>query len=196
MKHTIYGIALAVTAILVIAAIFAVSGKDVRENEIDKALNTAVEESLGQLKMNGGYEFENYQELIADFNQALLLHVSSDSDIKIEILTADLERGVLDVEIEASYQTINGKKGTSSCRKTVILEEYSDRKGYHTVTFLSGGKVHAEYSLYEGSLIVEPQEPKKEGATFLCWKKEGSGETLASGMKLEGDTIFTAEFRQ
>lgn len=195
MKHTIYGAALAVAAVLIIAAALAVSGRDVRENEMDKALNTAVEESLGQLKAEGGYGFNDYHELIADFNQALLLHVSSDSDIKIDILTADLERGVLDVEIELSYQTVNGKKGKSSCRKTVILEEYSDRMGYHTVTFISEGQVHAKYSLYEGSVIVEPQEPKREGHEFLRWKKNGGGQTLTPGMKLDRDAIFTAEFK-
>lgn len=195
MKHTIYGIVLAVAAVLIIAAVLAVSGRDVRENEMDKALNTAVEESLGQLKAEGGYGFNDYHELIADFNQSLLLHVSSDSDIKIDILTADLERGVLDVEIEAAYQTVDGKKGKSSCRKTVILEEYSDRMEYHTVTFISEGQVHAKYSLYEGSFIVEPQKPKNEGREFLCWKNNGNGQILTPGMKLEGDTIFTAEFR-
>lgn len=195
MKHTIYGIALAAAAILIIAAALSVSGKDVRENEMDKALNTAVEESLSQLKAEGGYEFGDYRELVADFSQALLLHISSDSDIRVNILAADLGRGVLDVEIEAGYQGINGKRGKSSCRKTVILEEYSDRKQYHTVTFLSNGKVHAKYSLYEESLIVAPQDPKKAGAEFLHWKRQGSGTPLSPGMKLEGDTVFEAVFR-
>ena len=195
MKHTIYGAALAVAAVLIIASALAVSGRDVRENEMDKALNTAVEESLGHLKAEGGYGFRDYHELIADFNQTLLLHVSSDSDIKIDILAADLERGVLDVEIEAGYQTVDGKKGKSSCRKTVILEEYSNRTAYHTVTFLSEGRVHAKYSLYEGSVIVEPQEPEREGHEFLRWKKDGDGQILTPDMKLEGDAVFTAEFR-
>ena len=50
MKHTVYGIALAFVAILIIAAVMAVSGKDIRENEMDKALNVAVEQSLRKLK--------------------------------------------------------------------------------------------------------------------------------------------------
>ena len=46
MKHTIYGISLAVAAMLVVAALLGVSGSSVRNNEIETALNTAIEQSL------------------------------------------------------------------------------------------------------------------------------------------------------
>ena len=49
MKHTVYGVALAIMGLLIVAAVMTVSGRDVRENEMDKALNTAVEQSLEQL---------------------------------------------------------------------------------------------------------------------------------------------------
>lgn len=39
MKHTIYGISLAVIAMLVVAALLGVSGNSVRNNEIETALN-------------------------------------------------------------------------------------------------------------------------------------------------------------
>lgn len=194
MKHTVYGIALAFVAILIIAAVMTVSGRDVRENEMDKALNTAVEQSLDQLKEEGGYDVADYRELIADFNQALLLHISSDSSIKVDVLTADLDRGALDVQITEIYKTTSGQTKQSSCRKTVILEEYSDKKIYHTITFQADGQIYAEYSLYEESLILEPQEPKKAGHIFKHWKKNGSGEILNPGMRAAEDMTFTAVF--
>lgn len=194
MKHTVYGIALALVAILIIAAVMTVSGRDVRENEMDKALNTAVEQSLEQLKGESGYEITDYQELIADFNQALLLHLSSDSDIKVDILTADLDRGVLDVKIMETYKTTSGKTKQSACRKTVILEEYSDKKKYHTITFQVEGKIHARYSLYEDSLIVKPLEPQKNGHTFKHWIKTENGAILTPEMRANQDMIFAAVF--
>ena len=54
MKHTIYGISLAVIAMLVVAALLGVSGNSVRNNEIETALNTAIEQSLEQLKGRKG----------------------------------------------------------------------------------------------------------------------------------------------
>lgn len=194
MKHTVYGISLALVAILAIAAAMALSGGDVRENEMDKALNVAVEQSLEQLQTEGGYEVGNYHELIADFNQALLLHISSDSDIKVDILTADLEKGVLDVGITETYQTVKGQEKKASCRKTVILEEYTDKEPYYTVTFQADGKIHASYSLYGGSRIVAPAPPEKAGHTFRHWKKHGSGEVLSPNMAADGDMVFHAVF--
>ena len=110
MKHMIYGIALLVVTIMVIAGALIVSGRDVRENETDKALNTAVEQTLDQLKKYGSYEIGNEQELIADFQQSLLMHISSDASIQVKILTADTKKGVLDVEITETYKTVNNKK--------------------------------------------------------------------------------------
>lgn len=194
MKHTMYGIALAVIAILVIVAVLAVSGKDVRENEMDKALNTAVEESLEQLKTEGGYEVADYMELIADFNQALLLHISSDSDVTVEVLEADTEKGVLDVQIVEKYKTVKGTTAQAACRKTVVLEEYSDRSVYHTITFLVDGGTYASYSVYEGSLVAEPKVPEKEGRTFKQWVNSENGEALSGDMTADSDMTFQAVF--
>lgn len=194
MKHTIYGVALAFAAVLIIAAVMTVSGGDVRENEMDKALNTAVEQSLEQLRMEGGYEVENYQELIADFNQAILLHIASDSDLKVEVLAADVKRGVLDVQVTETYTTVKGSKKNASVRKTVILEEYSDKRRYFTITFQSEGEIYANYSLYQGSLIVMPQEPEKSGSNFKGWRENESGTLLTQEIKAEKDMVFEAMF--
>ena len=56
MKYIVYGTALLAMTILVLAGVMIISGKDVRENEMDKALNTAVEQALEQLKRDGSYE--------------------------------------------------------------------------------------------------------------------------------------------
>ena len=135
MKHVIYGMALLALTVMVIAGVMIVSGKDVRENEMEKALNTAVEQSLEQLKKYGGYEIGDERELIADFQQALLVHISSDADIKVKILTADTQKGVLDVEVTGTYQTVNAREKQAVCRKTVILEEYAQKKNYCMVEF-------------------------------------------------------------
>ncbi len=194
MKHMIYGIALLVVTIMVIAGALIVSGRDVRENETDKALNTAVEQTLDQLKKYGSYEIGNEQELIADFQQSLLMHISSDAGIQVKILTANTKKGVLDVEITETYKTVNDKVKQAVCRKTVILEEYSEKRGYCTAEFLIAGTVYEKYSLYKGSRIVIPKEPSKRGSVFRGWKKAGEGWWLKDGMTAEKDMAFEAVF--
>ena len=194
MKHMIYGIALLAVTIMVIAGVMVVSGRDVRENETDKALNTAVEQTLEQLKKYGSYEIGNEQELIADFQQSLLMHISSDASVKVQILTADTEKGVLDVEITETYKTVNDKVEQAVCRKTVILEEYSEKRGYCTAEFFIDGAVYEKYSLYKGSRILIPREPDKRGSVFRGWKKAGEDRWLKVGMTAEDDVVFEAVF--
>lgn len=195
MKHTIYGISLAAIAMLVVAALLVVSGKSVRSNEIETALNTAIEQSLEQLKEKKGYEAGNYQELIADFNQLLLLQVDSDSDVQVEIFTADAQKGVLDVRVTETYQNILGQERSMACRKSVILEEYTEKKGYHTVTFLADGKVYEQYSLYEGGQAAKPKAPEKKGKSFRYWVKQGEHQECdIERLQVEGDLTLEAVF--
>ena len=194
MKHIIYGAALLAVTIMVIAGVMIVSGKDVRENEVDKALNIAVEQTLGQLKKYGGYEIGDERELIADFQQALLMHISSDADIKVKILTADTERGVLDVEVTGTYKTVNAKEKRAVCRKTVILEEYMEKRGYCMVEFRMDGLIYGKYSLYQGSAIIAPEKPIKSGQVFKGWKTVGGNDWLSDRQTAEDDMVFEAVF--
>lgn len=195
MKHTIYGISLAVVAMLVIAALLGTSGKSVRNNEIETALNTAIEQSLEQLKRSKGYEAGDYRELIADFNQLLLLQVESDSDVQVEILTADAQKGVLDVRVTETYQNILGQERKTVCRKSVILEEYTEKKGYHTVTFLADGKVYEQYSLYEGGKAAKPKPPETSGKSFRYWVKQGEHQECdIDCLQVEEDLTLEAVF--
>ncbi len=194
MKHMVYGIALLATAVMVVAGVMIVGGKDIRENEADKALNTAVEQTLEQLKKHGGYEIGNAQELIADFQQALLLHISSDADLEVKILAADTKKGILDVKITETYRTVNARQKQAVCRKTVILEEYSEKKGYCMVEFRVDGAVYAKYTLYQGGAVVTPPKPQKSGRIFQGWRKAGSTVWLEDGMVTEEDIAFEAVF--
>ena len=194
MKHTIYGISLMMITVMVIVIVMGISGKNVRKNEMETTLNTAVEQSLEQLKIKGGYGIETYQELVADFNQGLLLQMESDADIRVEVLTADAQKGVLNVKITERYHNILGKTEEIACQKAVILEEYSNKRMYHQVDFFVEGEVYAAYSIYEGSMIALPKEPQKEGHTFKGWKDTESGALFEAGKRAEGDLSFEAVF--
>lgn len=194
MKHMVYGSVLLVVTVMVIVGVMIVSGKDVRENEVEKALNTAVEQTLKQLRMYGGYEIEDSQELIADFQQALLMHISSDADIDVKVLAADAQKGVLDVEVTERYKTVNAKEKQAVCRKTVILEQYSGKGNYCIVEFFVDGTVYEKYSLCQGSIIVIPKVPHKDGYVFRGWKKKGEDKWLADDFIVENDVAFQAVF--
>jgi hypothetical protein len=110
MKHTVYGISLAAIALLVVAIALGISGKNVRANEMETSLNAAIEQSMEQLRIGKGSGEGNSQDMVADFNQLLLLQMESDSDVQVEVLTADAERGILDVRVRERYQNILGQE--------------------------------------------------------------------------------------
>ena len=88
-----------------------------RRNEVETALNAAVEQALGQVQSSKGYAIGSREELIAEFNRILLLQMESDSDLQVNILTANVEKGVLDVEVRENYRNILGKPEEVTCRK-------------------------------------------------------------------------------
>ena len=152
MKYTIYGISLSAIAVLAVVAVLVFSGRNVRKNEVETALNTAVEQSLEQLKSKKGYEIKSQQELVAEFNRMLLLQVESDAGLQVDILTADAQKGALDVKVTETYQNILGNPEMVTCRKSVIIEEYVEKKAYFTVTFLVEGEVYHQYTVYHGGI--------------------------------------------
>lgn len=195
MKHIVYGISLAIITMLVLVITLEISGRNVRKNEIETALNTAVEQSLEQLKNKNGYKIETYQELIADFNQMLLLQMESNTDVQVDILTVDINKGVLDVKITGTYKNIMGKKQKEICRKSVILEEYSEKKAYYKITFLVDGKVYHRYSICEGGTAVLPKTPIKSGKVFQYWIKQGENHKYdLEHIPIKGDLTLEAVF--
>ncbi|MCI9531287.1 MAG: hypothetical protein HFH38_06000 [Lachnospiraceae bacterium] len=195
MKYMIYGISLSAIAVLVVAAVMVFSGRNVRKNEMETALNAAVEQSLEQLKSQKGYEIKNRQELIADFNRILLVQVESDSELQVDILTADTEKGALDVKVTGSYQNILGLMETITCRKSVIIEAYTAEKPYYTVTFLVEGEVYHQYTACQGGTVVAPKNPNRGRKKFSCWTRQG--ESIAcklEELEIEGNIVLEAVF--
>lgn len=181
--------------IFMILIIMAITSTSARTTEGEKSLAAAVEQSMKQIKAEEGYSIENYEEWLADFSQDLLKQVSSDSDINVDVLAADVADGVLDILVTEKYMTVNGKEKEAACRKTVLFEEYDKKKEYCTISFEAGGSIFRQFSQYEGDSIIDPGIPEMEGRTFRNWVLEGSaGPADISSMAVDGDMVFRAEF--
>lgn len=120
MKQTVYGIILAIIFIITLACNMTVSGRNVRQNELDQALNRAIKQAVETLVDSA----VSNEELAADLAEGILTGIESDADIKIDVIACDASKGILSVRTTAFYKHINGKKGTVTAERTVILEEY------------------------------------------------------------------------
>jgi type II secretory pathway pseudopilin PulG len=196
MKLAVKATVFIIGIIMMLLIIMAITSNSARGNEQEQALAAAVEQSLKQLKLEQN-RIEDYQELISDFSQSLLLQVSSDSDVTVKVLAADMKRGLLDIEIAETYRSIRGNKKEVICRKTVLFEEHDDTylKKYRTIRFYVAESVFANYTAYDGSMVVDPGDPKLAGKQFKYWKPEpGKAVSDLSQVKVAGDMKFVAVF--
>jgi len=191
-----------VRAVLFLLGIFftvmvfmAITSNGVRLNESEQALAAAVEQTLKQSLNTKGYQIQNYDELIADFNQNLILQINSDSELEVSVFAVDLEKGVLDIQVAEKYKTITGRSKEVKCRKTVILEHYTEEKNYCVVTFYVDDRVYEKYSVYQGSKITMPENPIKDGHLFQYWKLHEANEPVnMEDYIVMNDAEFSAVF--
>lgn len=122
MRNALIGFFCLAILLLSGVAVSTSESRTLRQNELDNSLGKAMEQSMIVLKENDTYEIANKEEFIADFIQNTLIQLNSDSDYKITIYTADFEKGLLDAEVEETYNQVFGK-GSVSVRKTVVADQ-------------------------------------------------------------------------
>lgn len=180
MKTAIISCVLVFLLIITSLILFTVYGQNTRQNALEDNLSITVEQALENIKINQSYTVADADEFVADFVQNFIISVDSDSDIKIEILSVDYEKGLLDVNVTETFKQPIGTKKSVSCRKTVILEEYlQDASQYYSIKFLTtrtGSEEFVDFKIYsicEGSYFIAPAVvPTKQGYTFEGWSKE------------------------
>lgn len=136
------------------------SGKQMRQNELDSTLSSAMEDAMMILKDSDLYTTEDTQQLVADAIQNGLVQTDSKSDYSVTVYTADKKKGILDVEVTEHYKQ-PFKVGKVTIRKTAVLEEYDfdDEEMEYVVTFSESEKVIGQFTINQDSKIPESQIP-------------------------------------
>ena len=107
---------------VIIMSIFAsqaISGKSVRKSELTTGVSNACNQALRDVQAKKQDSNEQLSEM---FVQNLKKEIKSKGNIKIKILTADANHGLLDVIVSQEYQ-MNNKKKTITVRKTAFLDQ-------------------------------------------------------------------------
>jgi hypothetical protein len=100
-----------------------INSKSAREAEIRDGLGTAISQTMREVMEQDSVGINNEETLISSFVQSLLMKVSSDVDLKVRVISLDMKSGLMDVEVQASYDDIKQKKKTITIRRTVIFDE-------------------------------------------------------------------------
>lgn len=197
MKHIIYAVSTVILMIIVFATVITVSGRGERNTEMADNLATVMEQTVDNLMSNNKqYEITSYNDFVSDFLENLSVTLDTDSDITVNVLSADQVKGILSIEVIETYKHPNGEIGTVSCNKTVILESYEeDTKSTYQITYKVNGDVYKEYDIQQDKPLIEPKSPTIDGKTFQYWvNEEDSIKADISAMKADKAYTFIAVF--
>lgn len=125
MKNMLIAFYSALIALLIIVTGFTIHGRSIRQIELDNALKSSMENAMTML-LEEETQPDSLEEWKAYFVQSLAIQISSESDLKVVVLKADMEKGLLSVEAFLTWKHPIGTKGVVSSYRTAILEEYME----------------------------------------------------------------------
>ena len=200
MKKIMIGVCAFLLFIVVVLIGMTIHGRTSRQTELENAMTSSMEKTMQMLSTTDDVKPTTDDEMIAYFMEALTVQIESSSTLTVNVLEADVNKGILSAEGILTYKHPIGTTGHVSCKKTIILEQYQtgqDRDTY-TVQFLANGEIYKIYTLSEGSAFINPGIPTgTNGKTFSAWKSDygtGSFESLLGSKNVTEDLTLFAVF--
>ena len=174
MRNIVIGFVFAAMILLSVNIVSTMNSRSTRSQELSDALDTALEGTLSTLS-KGTYDISDTDEYIADLVSNIAGQIQSDSGLTVNILDADIEKGIMTVQVKEEYKHINGKTGAVTASKTVLLEEQQtteDAEITDTVTinfYLPDNTLYKSYKVKKGTEISEPVAPSEN----IEWLENG-----------------------
>lgn len=125
LKSVFLTMGLFICSIISIVIVMTFSGSMIRQNELEHAVELALMNTVKNQWKERTYSVTNNDELLADFLEELLVQVTSDATIQVNVLEIDYEKGLLSVEVIENYVHPIGTNGQISVNRTVVMEQYS-----------------------------------------------------------------------
>lgn len=159
MKNIVLVITSAIIGVLTLAIVMTVGGREVRSMDINSNLPAAVEQTVANLAERK-YTIADRNEYLADFMEDLAVGLDTDSDIKVEITNVDLERKMMGVKVTETFDHPNGRQGSVTCERTVILDPAESVKdSEYKVRFYVSGHLYKACMVLAGETVNEPVKP-------------------------------------
>lgn len=202
MKQAVLGTVVLSITLIVASILFSLDSRSIRQQEIENALEEALK-SCADIWADSTYTAQTEDEFAADLIQTITTQIESDSAVSIRILDLDNEKGIVSAEAVLKYKYPNGKTGTVSTVKTVIMEKNvfnpdADIKQTYTVEFylpdVPEDELYKQYKVLENAACIVPENPEIEGKTFVRWQTADGTEVNPSTLQVVSDVSLFAVF--
>lgn len=124
MKSTFLGFGITLCSILSIVIVITLCASNIRQNELNRAVDSALKDTVENQFDPTTYSVNSNEELVADFMEALLVQINSNSSVMVQVLDVDYQKGLLSVEVKETFQHPIGTQGQVTVKRTVIMEQY------------------------------------------------------------------------
>lgn len=161
-----------IIGLIALSSVMTITGRNDRRMELTGNLSTAVEKTVSMLLADQKYDVADQEEFVADMTENLSQVLDSDCDITVNVMEADVEKGVLAVRVTAEYKHPNGNPGTIACERTVVFDRKSaEEPRVHTVKFYveQGGQCYKRCKIYDGECAAIPTAPQSDRGRFDGW---------------------------
>ncbi len=125
MKSVFLGFGITICSLLSIVIVMTLCGTNLRQNELNDAVANALMDTIENQFDDMTYSVNSNDELVADFLEALLVQINSDSLVVVNVLDVDFQKGLLSVEVIEKYKHPIGTEGQVSVKRTVIMDQYT-----------------------------------------------------------------------
>lgn len=202
MKQAVLGTVVLSITLIVASILFSLDSRSIRQQEIENALEEALK-SCADIWADSTYTAQTEDEFAADLIQTITTQIESDSAVSIRILDLDNEKGIVSAEAVLKYNYPNGKTGTVSTVKTVIMEKNvfnpdADIKQTYTVAFylpdVPEDELYKQYKVLENAACIVPENPEIEGKTFVRWQTADGTEVNPRTLQVVSDVSLFAVF--
>lgn len=202
MKNVILIVVNMMIAVLTFAILMTLDARAARYQELTSNLSSVTEEAIGNLMQKDNYEIKNYDYFIADLIENLAVTLDADSDIIIKVMKADIQKGILALEVTEKYNHMNGREGKVSCQKIVIFNQLVENEiQQYQISFylskedmLNEDDYYKTYVIAEGDVILPPKSPVKDNNIFAGWyDAEGKQADFSEG--IVQDICYYAQWR-
>ena len=203
MKQAVLGTVVLSITLIVASILFSLDSRSIRQQEIENALEESLKSCAEIIFFNSTYAARTENEFAADLIQTITTQIESDSAVSIRILDLDNEKGIVSAEAVLKYKYPNGKTGTVSTVKTVIMEKNvfnpdADIKQTYTVAFylpdVPEDELYKQYKVLENAACIVPENPEIEGKTFVRWQTADGTEVNPRTLQVVSDVSLFAVF--
>lgn len=123
MKNTVVLSTLIIIEMLTLMILSTIYGRLDRMMELESNLSSVVEETLEDMVSHSFYDYENMDDLMGEFAKSLFVTMDASSNVTIDVLQYDMQKGILSVRVTLFYEHPNGEVGRIVCEKHVIWNQ-------------------------------------------------------------------------